>query len=133
LLAASPAPGDLHGALATLAARTWRHPASGLDVRFETAQSLVHGVSQAFMKRGLPRPLMTDSGAAMLARRDGGRSEISVPHAAWRRWTVIGARNASRRSSASAGSPLKRSSKLTGKRAALITDGNTRAFHRVRT
>jgi len=34
LLAAPPAPGDLHGALATLAARTWRHPASGLDVRF---------------------------------------------------------------------------------------------------
>ena len=33
----------------------------------ETAQSLVHGLSQAFMKRGLPRALMTDNGAAMLA------------------------------------------------------------------
>ncbi len=33
----------------------------------ESAQSLVHGLSQAFMKRGLPRALMTDNGAAMLA------------------------------------------------------------------
>jgi hypothetical protein len=33
----------------------------------ETAQSLTHGLRQAFMKRGLPRALMTDNGAAMLA------------------------------------------------------------------
>ena len=33
----------------------------------ETAQSLVHGLGQAFMKRGLPRALMTDNGAAMLS------------------------------------------------------------------
>jgi transposase InsO family protein len=33
----------------------------------ETAQTLVHGLSQAFMKRGLPRALMTDNGPAMLA------------------------------------------------------------------
>ncbi len=33
----------------------------------ETAQSLVHGLSQAFQRRGLPRALMTDNGAAMLA------------------------------------------------------------------
>ena len=33
----------------------------------ETAESLVHGLSQAFMKRGLPRALMTDNGSAMLA------------------------------------------------------------------
>ena len=33
----------------------------------ETAEGLVHGLSQAFMKRGLPRALMTDNGAAMLA------------------------------------------------------------------
>jgi transposase InsO family protein len=33
----------------------------------ESAQSLVHGLSQAFMKRGLPRALMTDNGAAMLS------------------------------------------------------------------
>ena len=32
----------------------------------ETAHSLVHGLCQAFMKRGLPRALMTDNGAAML-------------------------------------------------------------------
>ena len=34
LLAAPPAPGEVHDALATLAARTWRHPVSALDVRF---------------------------------------------------------------------------------------------------
>jgi hypothetical protein len=34
LLAAPPAPGEVHGPLATLAARTWRHPISGQDVRF---------------------------------------------------------------------------------------------------
>jgi putative transposase len=34
----------------------------------EAAQSLVHGLSQAFMKRGLPRALMTDNGAAMLSQ-----------------------------------------------------------------
>lgn len=33
----------------------------------ETTASLVHGVSQAIMKRGLPRAIMTDNGAAMMA------------------------------------------------------------------
>jgi putative transposase len=33
----------------------------------ETAESLVHGLCQAFQKRGLPRALMTDNGAAMQA------------------------------------------------------------------
>ena len=33
----------------------------------ETAESLVHGLCQALQKRGLPRALMTDNGAAMLA------------------------------------------------------------------
>ncbi|HWT83521.1 MAG TPA: DDE-type integrase/transposase/recombinase [Candidatus Methylomirabilis sp.] len=33
----------------------------------ETAADLVHGLSQAFQKRGLPRALMTDNGAAMVA------------------------------------------------------------------
>ncbi|MFJ1260844.1 DDE-type integrase/transposase/recombinase [Cupriavidus sp. CuC1] len=33
----------------------------------ETTASLVHGVSQALMKRGLPRAIMSDNGAAMLA------------------------------------------------------------------
>ncbi len=31
----------------------------------ETAQTLVHGLSQAFMKRNLPRALRTDNGSAM--------------------------------------------------------------------
>lgn len=34
LLAAPPAPGDLQTALSALADRTWRHPLTGLDVRF---------------------------------------------------------------------------------------------------
>jgi putative transposase len=33
----------------------------------ETAQALIHGLSQAFCKRGLPRSLMTDNGSAMRA------------------------------------------------------------------
>ena len=34
LLAAPPDPGELQGALAVLCAKVWRHPLSGLDVRF---------------------------------------------------------------------------------------------------
>jgi transposase InsO family protein len=33
----------------------------------ETAETLVHGLAQAIQKRGLPRALLTDNGAAMLA------------------------------------------------------------------
>lgn len=33
----------------------------------ETAENLVHGLSQAIQKRGLPRSLMTDNGSAMIA------------------------------------------------------------------
>jgi putative transposase len=33
----------------------------------ETAQDLAHGLSQAIQKRGLPRALLTDNGAAMVA------------------------------------------------------------------
>jgi transposase InsO family protein len=33
----------------------------------ETAETLYHGLTQAFYKRGLPRSLMTDNGAAMIA------------------------------------------------------------------
>ena len=53
----------------------------------ETAQSLIHGLSQAFMKRGLPRALMTDNGAAMLAEetvaglaRLGGVHQTTLPY-----------------------------------------------------
>lgn len=35
--------------------------------RNETAEVLLHGMMQAFHKRGLPRSLMTDNGAAMIA------------------------------------------------------------------
>jgi hypothetical protein len=34
---------------------------------WETAEDLVHGLSQAIQKRGLPRALLTDNGPAMLA------------------------------------------------------------------
>ena len=47
----------------------------------ETAQSLVHGLSQAFMKRGLPRALMTDNGAAMLADEVvTGLAQLGIVH-----------------------------------------------------
>ena len=47
----------------------------------ETAESLIHGLSQAFMKRGLPRALMTDNGAAMLAEETTtGLAKLGVLH-----------------------------------------------------
>jgi putative transposase len=47
----------------------------------ETAASLVHGLCQAFMKRGLPRALMTDNGAAMLAdETTSGLALLGVLH-----------------------------------------------------
>ena len=47
----------------------------------ETAESLVHGLSQAFMKRGLPRALMTDNGAAMLADETvSGLAVLGIVH-----------------------------------------------------
>lgn len=47
----------------------------------ETAQCLVHGLIQAFMKRGLPRALMTDNGAAMLAEETrNGLLRLGIEH-----------------------------------------------------
>jgi putative transposase len=47
----------------------------------ETAETLVHGLSQAFMKRGLPRALMTDNGAAMLADETvTGLASLGIVH-----------------------------------------------------
>jgi transposase InsO family protein len=47
----------------------------------ETAQSLAHGLCQAFQKRGLPRMLMTDNGAAMLAEEvTTGLGRLGVLH-----------------------------------------------------
>lgn len=47
----------------------------------ETAESLIHGLCQAFMKRGLPRALMTDNGAAMLAEETtNGLAKLGVLH-----------------------------------------------------
>lgn len=47
----------------------------------ETAHSLTHGLRQAFMKRGLPRALMTDNGAAMIADETvAGLDRLGVLH-----------------------------------------------------
>ena len=46
-----------------------------------TAESLIHGLCQAFMKRGLARALMTDNGAAMLAEETtAGLAKLGVLH-----------------------------------------------------
>lgn len=47
----------------------------------ETAESLVHGLIQAFCKRGLPRALMTDNGGAMVAAETTqGLGRLSIMH-----------------------------------------------------
>lgn len=47
----------------------------------ETAASFVHGLCQAIQKRGLPRALMTDNGAAMLAAETTtGLETLSIVH-----------------------------------------------------
>jgi transposase InsO family protein len=47
----------------------------------ETAEDLVHGLSQAFCKRGLPRSLLTDNGAAMTAAEVAqGLKRLSIVH-----------------------------------------------------
>lgn len=47
----------------------------------ETAEALVHGLSQAIQKRGLPRSLMTDNGSAMIAQETTeGLLRLSVVH-----------------------------------------------------
>ena len=47
----------------------------------ETAECLIHGLCQAFMKRGLPRALLSDNGAAMLAEETRqGLQRLAVEH-----------------------------------------------------
>lgn len=47
----------------------------------ETAEALVHALSQALQKRGLPRALLTDNGAAMLAAETTeGLSRLGILH-----------------------------------------------------
>jgi len=47
----------------------------------ETTEVLVHGLSQALQKRGLPRALMTDNGAAMKAEEfSAGMHALSIVH-----------------------------------------------------
>ncbi len=47
----------------------------------ETAESLIHGLVQAILKRGLPRALLTDNGSAMLAgETTEGLTRLSILH-----------------------------------------------------
>lgn len=47
----------------------------------ETAEDLVHGLSQAIQKRGLPRALLTDNGSAMVAQEvSEGLLRLSILH-----------------------------------------------------
>lgn len=47
----------------------------------ETAEALIHGLTQAFHKRGLPRSLMTDNGSAMLAHElRNGLLRLGIKH-----------------------------------------------------
>jgi transposase InsO family protein len=84
-----------HGSVKVLARDgQWRHPlALGiLDDHSrlcchlqwylsETAEDLVHGLCQAIQKRGLPRALLTDNGAAMLADEvQEGLVSLSIYH-----------------------------------------------------
>ena len=72
----------------------WRHPQllGVLDDRSrlcchlqwyldETADTLIHGLSQAIQKRGLPRALLTDNGAAMdAAETTEGLARLGIVH-----------------------------------------------------
>ena len=47
----------------------------------ETAESLIHGLSQAIQKRGLPRALLTDNGSAMIAAEtEEGLERLGILH-----------------------------------------------------
>ena len=47
----------------------------------ETAENLVHGLMQAFMRRGLPRAIMSDNGAAMTAAETTqGLARLGILH-----------------------------------------------------
>lgn len=64
----------------------------------ETAENLIHGLSQAFQKRGLPRSLMTDNGPAMIAGETvQGLQRLGIVHRTTLRRAPI--RTPSRRSS----------------------------------
>jgi len=51
----------------------------------EEAETLVHGLSQAIQKRGLPRGLLTDNGGAMIA----GETEEGLGKLGIRHWTTL--------------------------------------------
>jgi putative transposase len=47
----------------------------------QTVQDLVHGLAQAFLKRGLPRSLLTDNGSAMIAAEtQQGLQRLGIVH-----------------------------------------------------
>lgn len=83
-----------HGSLKVLTREGWQTPLllGVLDDRSrlachlqwyldETAETLIHGLSQAIQKRGLPRSLMTDNGGAMMAAETRqGLSDLGILH-----------------------------------------------------
>ena len=84
-----------HGSLKVLTSRgRWQHPLvlgilddhSRLCCHLqwylsETAEDLVHGLSQAIQKRGLPRALLSDNGAAMIAEEvTAGLLRLGIVH-----------------------------------------------------
>jgi putative transposase len=83
-----------HGSVPVLVPRGWAYPVilGVLDDHsrlcchaqwylVETAETLVHGLSQAIMKRGLPRALMTDNGGPMLADETvQGLERLAIVH-----------------------------------------------------
>lgn len=47
----------------------------------ETAETFIHGLTQAFQKRGLPRSIMTDNGSAMVAHEtQNGLLRLGIVH-----------------------------------------------------
>lgn len=72
LLAAPPQPGELHRALADLAARNWRHPVTGLSVRFGV--STLERWFYAARRQADPIAVLRNR-----PRTDAGRSRVLSP------------------------------------------------------
>ena len=62
----------------------------------ETAEALVHGLSQAIQKRALPRALMSDNGAAMLGPPRPCKGSKISPSCTRRRWLKVRTKTESR-------------------------------------
>src|SRR5215467_2422185 len=91
LLAAPPAKGELAGAIAALAARTWHHPISGTPVRFGFS-TIERWYYRALNERSDPvgmlrRKVRADAGQQP-AMRAAVRQAILAQYAAHKSWSV---------------------------------------------